>query len=205
MTNYGAGFDSWPKNQESDLLAAVRNEPKAYAQVIFTYKTTRCQDKKWKEQTQNYKMWIGYHSDQEIRRVPIKNDGLQYSEELCPNVKNEQEWISQTTCSFAHNNLEINFHPIKFKTQEWILEKENKCMLGIYWSNVHSNEIKRDGKAYYKVLFNQSRNNDANEGKFEENGNQHQGHSNLLNQVKSPPRSLNSWYKNYAHERQSFN
>jgi len=196
-----------PSNhKENNLLVAIRNEPKAYRQVISSYKTERCEDEKWTESLMCKEVWIKYHTSQDRRRSPIIDNYLAYSDEMCEFVKNGKDWPKADAWNFSHNNIEVDFHPIRFKTQDWNIEKDGKWDLGINWSKAHSNEIKRDGKLYYRALFLQLKDIETFEEMIRNDASLSAiGPSNLLHKVRSPPKSISSPYKGYAQTRFSFN
>lgn len=58
-----------------------------------------------------------YHDEKDRRWKPINEESLVYRPELCPSFRFSGECDFKDKCVYAHNKLEIEFHPSKYKTE----------------------------------------------------------------------------------------
>jgi hypothetical protein len=79
--------------------------------IMSEFKTEICQELNHKSNEEQSNC-MNYHISDGRRKIFGKNRRLTHSNFKCENVE-----CKDINCLFAHNDLEINYHPLKYKTE----------------------------------------------------------------------------------------
>jgi hypothetical protein len=84
-------------------------ELEKHKNIIQGYKTNKCN-----ATHESTRLCFKYHDEKDRRRKPICEENLMYIPKMCPEAS---QCSMKDKCIYAHNVLEIEFHPLNYKTK----------------------------------------------------------------------------------------